>query len=77
MKDDLVPIYEAGSLMEAQLLADRLDQEGLQAHVANDQSPLDGLTAGEQTVRVMVLPADQPRAQAVVEQFVQERDAGA
>lgn len=72
MQDDLVTIYEAGSLPEAEMLSDRLESAGVRNYVGNDDSPLDGLVAGEQTVAVMVLPQDANKARGVVEAFLAE-----
>lgn len=73
MRDDMVSIYDAGTLDEAHLLTDRLSQADISSYIADDDSPLDGLTAGEQTIRVMVLPDDADRAREVVEAFEKER----
>ena len=72
MHDDLVDVYDAGSLIEGTLLRDRLEGEGIQAFLDNTDSPLDGLTAGEQTIPVRVLPDDADRARPIVEAFIAE-----
>jgi len=73
MGEDLVSVYEAWNLAEAQLLADRLEGRGIRAFLDNTDSPLDGLVAGDQTIGVRVLPADADRARPVVEGFLAER----
>lgn len=73
MDDDLVRIYDAASLSEAQLLANRLKDRGVASHLGNATSPLAGLVAGEQTVAVHVLAADESRAREVAAEFERER----
>ncbi len=73
MKDDLVDVFTAGSGIEAQLLVARLSEGGIQAFADNNDSPLAGLTAAEQTVPVRVLAKDEPAARPIVEQYMREQ----
>ena len=68
MDPDLKNVFE-GSLLEAQLLKDRLAGAEIEAFVDQDAGPLDGLTAGHQVVIVRVLPANAEKAIAIVEEF--------
>ncbi|MFA9476747.1 putative signal transducing protein [Phycisphaerales bacterium AB-hyl4] len=70
--DDMIVVYEAGSLAEAQLLSDRLASADISNHVANVDSPFDGLVAGHQTVPVRVLSHDAERARQIVDEFMNE-----
>lgn len=71
--DDMIVIYDAGSFAEAQMLSDRLASADINNHVANVDSPFDGLVAGHQTVPVRVLAHDADRARQIVEEFVSEQ----
>ena len=71
---DLVVIYEAANLAEAKMLSDRLTDADIGNHIANVTSPLDGLTAGDQSVLVRVLSDDASAAREVVERFLDEHD---
>ena len=73
MQDDLVDVFEAENVMEAQLLTTRLEEAGIKSFIDNDDSPLDGLTAGDQMVIVRVLPKDVPQARKVAEEFLSEK----
>lgn len=72
MKEDLVGVYAAATLAEAQLLVDRLAEEGIRAHIDNVTSPFDGLTAFDQTKTVRVVPGDEAAARNVVSEFLAE-----
>jgi len=72
MDHDLVDVYQAASVSEAQLLKDRLSSEGIEAFLDNTDSPLDGLTAANQYIVVRVLPADAGRAREVAAAFAAE-----
>jgi len=72
MKQDLVELYQAATLTEAQLLKNRLLNEGIEAFIDNDDSPFDGLTAASQYVLVRVLPKDADQARAVAAEFQAE-----
>lgn len=72
MKPDLVDIFEAETLMEAQLLATRLDEAGIKSFIDNTDSPLDGLTAADQLKIVRVLPADEAKARDIANDFLAE-----
>lgn len=75
MREDLVDIYEAGSVVEAATVASRLREAGIDVFVDNDDSPLAGLTAGEQTLAVRVLPRDAERARAILAEPAGDADA--
>lgn len=72
MRQDLAAVYEAATLMEAQLLVSRLEEAGIEAFVDQTDSPLDGLTAAYQTKIVRVLPENQAQAQAIAQEFQRE-----
>ena len=72
MKPDLVDIFEAETLVEAQLLVSRLTDAGIKSFIDNDDTPLDGLTAAEQYMIVRVLPADATKARAIADEFLAE-----
>ena len=73
MSNDIACIYQAGSLAEAQLFSNRLDGHGIESFIQNDESPLDGLTAGEQTIGVCVRHEEEARAREVLAEFLDER----
>lgn len=75
INDDIVTIYQAQTLAEAEMFADQLADADIRSFIANDESPLDGLTSAEQGVIVSVLGRDVDRARAVAESFVAEHDA--
>ena len=72
MKPDLVDIFEAETLMEAQLLATRLEEAGIKSFIDNTDSPLDGLTAADQLKIVRVLPTDEDKAREIANDFLTE-----
>ena len=72
MEHDLVEVYSAASMAEAQLLKDRLKGEGIEAFLDNTDSPLAGLTAANQYIVVRVLPEDAPAARDIAAQFAAE-----
>ncbi len=73
MQDDLVDVYEAATLMEAQLLSDRLDSYEVRSFIDNTDSPFDGLTAAEQVKIVRVLPDDVDKARRIIAEFEAEK----
>ncbi|MEX2212794.1 MAG: hypothetical protein WD768_01615 [Phycisphaeraceae bacterium] len=73
MKQDLVDIFEAETLMEAKLLTDRLTEAGIESFIDNTDSPLDGLSAAGQMKIVRVLPKDQDKAEAIAQAFLSEK----
>ncbi len=77
MREDLVDVYEAATLMEARLFADRLEEEGIRSFIDDVDSPFDGLTAARQEKRVRVLPADAEAARRLAEEFEAEAAEGA
>ena len=72
--DSLVKVYEANNAMEAQMLHQRLAEEGINAYVEQTPSPLDGLTAINEGTEVQVRAADAVRAIHIVERFLAERE---
>ena len=76
MPDDLVSVYDAANVSEATLLADRLRQAGIKVFIDNTDSPFDGLTAGDQTNPVRVLPSDAERARPIVKEWLGESSTG-
>ena len=73
MGDDLTNVYETATLMEAQLIVNRLKSAGIDAFVDNDDSPFDGLTAADQTKVIRVLPANAEEAAKVIAAFQSEK----
>ena len=73
MSDDLVDVYEANTLADAQLLVTRLEEVGIESFVDNTDSPFDGLTAMLQQKIVRVLPNAEVQARQVVEKYVAEQ----
>jgi len=63
VKEDLVEVYEAATLMEARLLADRLGERGIRSFIDNVDSPLDGLTAASRRMSCASFPVT-PRRRA-------------
>ncbi|MEX0653639.1 MAG: DUF2007 domain-containing protein [Phycisphaeraceae bacterium] len=72
--NEMVVVYEAGNFAEAQMLSDRLTSADISNHVANVDSPFDGLTAGHQTIPVRVLADDAERARQIVDNFIDEHE---
>ncbi len=72
MRDDLVNIYDAGTLAEAQMLVARLEDEGIRTYIDKVNTPLDGLTSSYQVKEVRVLAEDEARAREVVAAFEAE-----
>lgn len=66
MTDDLIVVFEAETLMEAQLVSNGLEQAGIQSFIDNTDSPLDGLISAGQLKLVRVLPKDAQQAKQVV-----------
>jgi hypothetical protein len=54
------------------MLCDRLEDAGVKTFIDNDDSPLDGLSAGFGQDIVRVLPTDVEKARPIVEAFVAE-----
>ena len=73
MKSDLVSVYDAATLMEAQMLASRLEDAGVRSFLDNTDSPFDGVTAMEQTIPVRILAEDETRAGPIVAEFQREQ----
>ena len=73
MKEDLVNIYEAASLLIAQLINARLEDANIRSFIDQDNSPLDGLTAADQMIIVRVHPDDTQRAVEIIKQFEAEK----
>ena len=75
MSDDLVSVYQAGDLPLAELIRQRLEDEGIEAFIDPTASPLDGLTTINQGTHIFVRQPDAQRAQNVVEEFLAEHEA--
>jgi len=76
MPDDLVNVYEAENLMDAELISGRLEEAGIKAYVDNTDGPLAGLTAANQVQVVRVLPQDRDKAAKIVKEFEEEAALG-
>lgn len=72
MEHDLVDVYQASTMTEAQMLKDRLASQDIEAFLDNTDSPFDGLTAANQYIVVRVLPDDAPLAREVAAAFAAE-----
>jgi len=75
MKDDLVGVFEAQTLMEAKLVSDQLEAVGIESFIEHAESPLDGLVAADQVKIVRVLPSVVDRARQVVAEFEGDRSS--
>lgn len=73
MSDDLITVYEAIHLAEAEAIHQALETEGIRAYVEQTPSPLDGLTTIGEGTEVMVLQDDETRARQIVERYLAER----
>lgn len=73
MSDDLVSVYQADDLFQAELIHQRLADAGIDAFVEPTASPLDGLTTINQGTDVMVREDDAPQAKQIIEGFLAER----
>lgn len=73
MSDELVSVYQAQTLPEAELLHQRLTDEGIDSFVEQTASPFDGLVGANQGTHVRVRKQDQERARGVMEIFLAER----
>jgi len=73
MQDDIVVVYQADSLAEAKMVSDRLSEENIASFIDNVTSPLDGLTAAEQTIEVRVRHEDTGQAQRIIDEFINEK----
>ncbi|MBI1371952.1 MAG: hypothetical protein GC159_04215 [Phycisphaera sp.] len=73
MSDDLINIYEASHLAEAEMIHQALESAGIKAYVEQTASPLDGLTAAGEGTDVMVRSDDADRAREVIEQYLAEK----
>ena len=73
MHDDLVDVYDAGSLIEGTLLRDRLEGEGIQAFLDNTDSPPRrpdrGVSRPSPSASCPTMP---DRARPIVDAFVAE-----
>lgn len=66
MENELIPIYEALTTAEAEELADRLDDAGIEAYVDYTDSPLEGLVAARSAKIVLVPRQEMAAAREVV-----------
>lgn len=76
MKDDLVQVYEGLTLLDAQELADRLDDAGIEAFTDVTDSPASGLVAGSASKIVLVRKPNAEQARQVVRRFESEGRTG-
>ena len=74
MHDELVLIYEAGTLVEAQLLSQKLEEGGIESYIDHVVSPLEGLVTADQVKAVRVLPRDEGKAREITELFEAEQE---
>jgi len=73
MSDELVSVYQAQDLPEAELLHQRLTGAGIDAFVDRTASPFDGLVGANQGTHVQVRAADLELARHVIETYLAER----
>lgn len=76
MAHDLVPVYEGFTVAEAEMLADRLNQAGIEAFIDNTDSPFDGTTTAAQGQTVRVVRQDHAQAREIVHQFEEDGHEG-
>jgi len=73
MSKDLINIYEAAHMAEAEMVRQALQRAGIEAIVDKTASPFDGLTAAGEGTDVMVSHDDAERARQVIEQHLVEK----
>jgi len=73
MSDELVVVYEAIDLPQAEMVHQALEAAGIDAWVEQTPSPLDGLTVMNQGTHVRVRQDDAGRAQQRIAEFLAER----
>jgi hypothetical protein len=76
MAHELVPVYEGFTLADAEMLADRLNQAGIEAFIDNTDSPFDGTTSPLQSQTVRVVPRAFTEAREIVRQFEEDGHEG-
>lgn len=69
MKDKLVPVYRALTVDDAQRLADRLKNAGVEAFVDSTDAPMYGITQGPSSKVVLVRKAESAHARDLVKQW--------
>lgn len=69
MKDKLVPVYRALTVDDAQRLADKLRNAGIEAFVDQTDAPMYGATQGPRSRVVYVRKAESAQARDAVERF--------
>lgn len=72
MSDDLITVYEAIHLAEAEAIHQALEAEGIRAFVEQTASPLDGLTTIGEGTEVMVLQDNEARARQIIDRYLAE-----
>lgn len=72
--DDLVSVFEAMNMAEAQMIADALKAAGISSLVEQTASPLDGLTSIGEGTEVRVKAEDEDRAIQLIEDYLAEMD---
>lgn len=76
MSKDLVHVYEALNLAEAEAIHQALEAEGIEAYVDQTASPLDGLADIGEGTEVMVREDDAEHAQQVIERYLAQQEQG-
>jgi len=71
---DLVSVFEAINMAEAEMINMALKAAGIQAAVEKTASPLDGLTSIGEGTEVMVREEDEEKALQVIEDYLAEMD---
>ena len=69
MQRDVVVVYTAENMPQAEMLRQELESVGIQAMVEPTASPLDGLSVIDQGTPVLVHAEHAPRAREIVQQF--------
>lgn len=78
MSYDFIKVYDAMNGFEAELIRDRLQEEGIAVMVDEMAGPLDGLTAMGQGTAIRVEVEHAERATAIIEALAAEaRERGA
>jgi len=75
MSDELLTVYEAPNLAEAEMIHQRLEDAEIEAWVDQTASPLDGLDSmGGQGTPVMVREEDAEQARQIIDRFLEEQN---
>ncbi|MGD9719804.1 MAG: DUF2007 domain-containing protein [Pirellulales bacterium] len=68
--DELFPIYEAGSVIEAHFVKNLLLDEGIEASVTEEDAPLPPITP----THVLIFRRDEARARAIIDKYDDEQE---